>query len=79
MCCKLETVNLSDENPNNERRHDAPALTVCPVCDGLMETVYQRNNQQVIVCADCHSGLTIPTSAWEVVRIKRLSKWLPGP
>lgn len=74
----IYAVNPLDENPN-ERRHDAPALAVCPVCEGQMETVYQRNNQQVIVCADCHSGVTIPTSAWEVVRIKRQSKWMPKP
>ena len=48
-----------------------------------MEVVYQRNNQQVTVCKDCHSGLTIPASAWDVVRIKREAKlkreakWMP--
>jgi hypothetical protein len=75
----LHAVNPLDEHPHTERRQDAPALAVCPVCDGQMETVYQRNNQQVIVCRDCHSGLTVPTSAWEIVRIKRQSKWMPKP
>ena len=42
-----------------------------------MEVVYARNNQQVTVCTDCHSGLTIPSTAWDVVGIKRESKWMP--
>ena len=71
----LEGVNL----PQAERR-DAdpkPALAVCPICDGAMEMVYARNNQQVVVCKDCLSGLTVPASAWEIVRLKRESKWMP--
>jgi len=35
-----------------------------------MELVYDRLNQQVCVCTDCRSGLTIPTAAWEVQRAK---------
>ena len=62
-----------------ERREQqvGPAVSTCPVCDGRMEVVYARNNQQVIVCADCHSGLTIPSGAWDIARIKRESKWTP--
>jgi hypothetical protein len=40
-----------------------------------METVYQRFNQQVCVCVDCRSGLTVPNSTWEVIRLKREGKW----
>ncbi len=36
-----------------------------------MELVYDRVNQQVCVCADCHSGLTIPKAAWDIQRRKR--------
>ena len=36
-----------------------------------MELVYDRLNQQVGVCTDCHSGLTIPSSAWRIQRAKR--------
>jgi hypothetical protein len=36
-----------------------------------MELVYDRINQQVCVCTDCHSGLTIPSSAWAIRRAKR--------
>jgi hypothetical protein len=39
-----------------------------------MELVYDRLNQQVCVCTECHSGVTIPASAWDVVRRKRDNK-----
>jgi transcription elongation factor Elf1 len=60
----------------NERREQAvePAISTCPICDGRMEVVYARNNQQVIVCTDCHSGLTIPSGAWNIARLKRDSQ-----
>lgn len=49
----------------------------CPVCGGIMEVVYNRFNQRVTVCKDCHSSLTVPSSAWEVLRLKREKKWQP--
>jgi hypothetical protein len=39
-----------------------------------MELVYDRFNQQVCVCVDCHSGLTIPAAAWNVQQQKRSGK-----
>ena len=47
----------------------------CPVCQGAMEIVYDRFNQRVCVCGDCHAGITIPSSAYEVLRLKREKKW----
>jgi hypothetical protein len=44
---------------------------ICPICDGKMELVYDRLNQQVCVCVDCHSGVSIPSTAWVVKQIKR--------
>lgn len=44
-----------------------------------MEVVYERHNQQVMVCKDCLSGITVPANAWEIVRIKKQSKWMPKP
>jgi hypothetical protein len=35
-----------------------------------MELVYNRHSQTVSVCIDCHVGITIPATAWEVVRRK---------
>jgi len=36
-----------------------------------MELVYDRLTQQVCVCTDCHSGVTIPSTAWEIQKQKR--------
>lgn len=35
-----------------------------------MELVYNRLNQQVCVCVECHTGLTIPNTAWAIRRKK---------
>ena len=52
-----------------------PVCTDCPICGGSLEVVYNRFNQRVSVCKDCQSGLTVPSSAWEVLRLKREKKW----
>ena len=46
----------------------------CPVCEGKMELVYDRPSQKVFVCADCHSGLTIPAGAWQIRESKHPPK-----
>lgn len=53
------------------------AVAVCPVCGGKMELVYDRRHISASVCVDCHTGITIPTDAWEVARVKRSVKWPP--
>jgi ssDNA-binding Zn-finger/Zn-ribbon topoisomerase 1 len=81
-CNDIPNMALEAVNPQPEERREEevrPAVATCPVCEGRMEVVYARNNQQVSVCTDCHSGLTIPAGAWDVVRIKRESKWMPKP
>jgi len=62
---------ISGDRRGPKRR---PALANCPMCDGKMEVVYQRNNQQVAVCTDCHSGLTVPSAAWQISRTKRAER-----
>jgi hypothetical protein len=52
-----------------------PTCPDCPICGGILEIVYDRFNQRVSVCKDCQSGLTVPSSAWEVLRLKREKKW----
>jgi hypothetical protein len=67
--------------------HAAPAVErrtgvsnpPCPICDGRMETVYDRHHQKVSVCVDCHTGISVPGTAWEIARIKRDTKWMPKP
>jgi hypothetical protein len=68
-------------NPSDHSEpHGDPCdvLRQCPICGGLMETVYKRNRQTVCVCVDCRSGLTVPDTAWDVARVKREAKWMPG-
>ncbi len=48
-----------------------PACPECPICSGRMEVVYNRFNQQVCVCVECHTSLSIPATAWDIQRIKR--------
>jgi len=54
----------SENNPSEQ-------VPPCPVCAGRMETVYDRTTQKVFVCVECHSGLTVPATAWNVARMKR--------
>lgn len=54
-----------------ERANEAAALPDCPVCSGHFDLVYDRFRQKVYVCIDCHVGLTVPDTAWDVVRKKR--------
>ena len=70
-------MSMAPDYSHPVERRDAeikPALTNCPICDGELELVYARNTQQVTVCKDCHSGLTVPERAWDIVRIKREAK-----
>jgi hypothetical protein len=50
-------------------------ISTCPVCGGKMEIVYDRHHQTVCVCADCHSGISVPWTAWQVAKAKRDAKW----
>ena len=36
-----------------------------------METVYSRPHQKVCVCVDCHTSVSVPSSAWHVKGEKR--------
>ena len=41
-------------------------IEVCPICGGAMEAVYSRAHQQVCVCVDCHTSITVPAEAWKL-------------
>lgn len=73
----LHAVHPLSDNPATDWRLDAACVPACPICGGRMETVYQRNNQNVCVCTDCHTGVTVPGTAWDIARIKREAKWMP--
>ena len=49
-------------------------MPFCPICRGKMELVYDRPNQKVCVCTDCHSGLNVPQAAWQIAKRKREGK-----
>lgn len=53
---------------------NTPSCPQCPICEGQMEMVYERFSQKVCVCVECHSGLTIPVTAWDIRRIKQSKK-----
>ena len=36
-----------------------------------MVVAYDRYQQKVCVCTDCHTSITIPGSAWTVASLKR--------
>lgn len=57
----------------------AQPCPTCPICQGKMEMVYTRYNQQVCACHDCHAAVTVPSSTYEVLRLKREGKWQPAP
>ena len=53
------------------RYHPAARFPECPVCGGVMELVYSRFGENVVVCIDCQTGLTIPRRAWDVAEAKK--------
>lgn len=57
--------------PGNSPPDPCEFMPACPVCGGRMEKVYSRPHQQVCVCVDCRSDLTVPATAWAVLRHKR--------
>lgn len=63
--------------PDQSEPEALDALAVCPVCGGKLELVYDRRHITASVCIDCHTGITVPTDAWDVARVKRTMKWPP--
>ncbi len=61
-------VKVFKEKPQGDA---APNLPACSICEGTMVLAYDRYQQKVCVCTDCHTSLTIPGSAWHVASHKR--------
>ena len=51
--------------------HQVHTFPSCPVCGGVMELVYSRFGENVVVCVDCQTGLTIPRKAWDIADVKK--------
>jgi ssDNA-binding Zn-finger/Zn-ribbon topoisomerase 1 len=75
----LHKVDRTNQPEDERRQEDTAAVKTCPICDGEMEVVYSRHSQQVVVCTDCHTGITVPAGAWNIARVKREAKWMPKP
>jgi hypothetical protein len=79
FCCKelpdmaREAVNMANQDPRGESPRKIPA---CSICEGTMVLAYDRYQQKVCVCIDCHTSITIPGSAWDVARAKREAQHL---
>ena len=54
--------------------HSAFAL-ICPVCGGPVEKVGERRTRSLFACVECDCDVIVPTSAWEIARLKRQQKW----
>ena len=48
---------------------------LCPVCGGQVEKMGERRSRSLFACKECDCDLIVPTTAWDVARIKREQKW----
>ena len=48
---------------------------VCPVCGGQVEKMGERRSRSLFACKECDCDLIVPTTAWDIARIKREEKW----
>lgn len=48
---------------------------LCPVCGGQVEKMGERRSRSLYACKECDCDLIVPTSAWDVARMKREQKW----
>jgi ribosomal protein L37AE/L43A len=69
-----QVVNEPGEDPQAQRK----TISSCPVCDGAMVLAYDRYQQQVRVCADCNTSVSIPASAWKVAGAKGAARSFQG-
>ena len=48
---------------------------ICPVCGGQVEKMGERRSRSLFACKECDCDLIVPTTAWDIARIKREEKW----
>ena len=48
---------------------------LCPVCGGQVEKMGERRSRSLFACKECDCDLIVPTSAWDIARLKREQKW----
>jgi hypothetical protein len=49
---------------------------LCPVCGGQVEKMGERRSRSLFACKECDCDLIVPTTAWDIARLKREQKWL---
>jgi hypothetical protein len=49
---------------------------LCPVCGGQVEKTGELENRSLYACKECDCDLSVPTTAWDIARVKREQKWL---
>ncbi|HEX6163663.1 MAG TPA: hypothetical protein VFZ31_09875 [Vicinamibacterales bacterium] len=64
---------MTYRSPGDNRSNDSlcDVVPLCAICDGRMETVYERSHQKVCQCVDCGTTLTVPATAWDIAARKR--------
>lgn len=65
---------MARRSPGSYHSEPGPNIPACSICQGVMFIAYDRYQQKVCVCADCHTSITIPGSAWDVAGLKRESR-----
>ena len=63
--------NTGQSSPNDPA--PCEVLPQCAICDGRMETVYERAHQKVCQCVECATTLTVPVTAWTIAAERRRS------
>jgi hypothetical protein len=48
---------------------------MCPVCGGQVEKVGERRTRSLFACTECDCDVIVPTSSWEIARMKREQRW----
>ena len=67
----MSLTAVKKREPKDDDPEPCDVIDICPLCMGKMEAVYSRSHQKVCVCRDCHVTITIPSSSWEIARVKR--------
>lgn len=57
---------------------DPPVFALlCPVCGGEVEKVGEQHTRSLFSCKECLCDVSVPSTAWDIARVKRQRKWPP--
>jgi hypothetical protein len=69
MATRMGNTSLDGSSSDSPR-----SIPPCSICEGNMVLAYDRYQQKVCVCTDCHTSITIPGGAWRIASLKRAAK-----